>query len=71
MESDEDTAELKNILLIKDDNLLIKDRHDETVEVALQKDDTLRLNGNSNSLISAPTTAAPDSEGRDNLAPDQ
>ena len=70
MESDEDTAELKNILLIKDDNLLIKDNHD-TVEVAAQKDDTLRLNGNINTLISTPTTAAPDSEGRDNLAPDQ
>jgi serine/threonine protein phosphatase PrpC len=69
VESDEDTAELKNILLLDNDQLLIKNRHDDTVEVAIQNDDTLKINDGN--LIGTPTTAAPDSEGRDNLAPDQ
>ncbi|MEO8398142.1 MAG: Stp1/IreP family PP2C-type Ser/Thr phosphatase [Chloroflexota bacterium] len=70
VESDEDTDELKNILLLDDDQLLIKSRHDDTVEVEIQNDDTMKIPGGG-SLISTPTTAAPDSEGRDNLAPDQ
>ena len=69
IETDEDTDELKNLLLLDDDQLLIKNHTEDTVEVSIQNDDTLRITGNN--LISTPTTAAPDSEGRDNLAPDQ
>ncbi|MBI1258485.1 MAG: Stp1/IreP family PP2C-type Ser/Thr phosphatase [Chloroflexi bacterium] len=69
VESDEDTDELKNILLLDDDQLLIKNHTDDTLEVSIQNDDTLRITGGN--LISNSTTAAPDSEGRDNLAPDQ
>ncbi len=84
-ESDEDTDELKNILLL-DDDLLIKEQKDpkerrsDTIEVSAvdpettlhvpENESTLRLNG-SNTIITIQTNAAPDSEGRDNLAPDQ
>lgn len=85
LESDEDTDELKNILLV-DEDLLIQDRRDrkdrpgDTIEVSLidpestlkvpDSESALHLNGGSN-VITLQTNAASDSEGRDNLAPDQ
>jgi protein phosphatase len=69
-ESDEDTAELKNILLLDDHDLLIKNHQVDTVEITLANDDaTLKLNGNN--PLTHQTNAAPDNDGRDNLAPDQ
>lgn len=69
-ESDDDTAELKNVFVLNDGDLLVKEPQVDTVEVALPNDDT-PLNLNGNNPLSHPANAAPDSEGRDNLEPDQ
>jgi protein phosphatase len=85
-EADEDTSELKHILLLDDDDLLVQKPKDhaarpgDTVEINLSDAEstfrvqdteaTLKLNG-ANTVITLHTNAAPDSEGRDNLAPDQ
>ncbi len=58
-ELEEDTHELKNYLNL-DDPLIIKDPRRDTVEITLSDDD-----------IAVKTSAAPDSEGHDKLAPDQ
>ncbi len=69
-ESDEDTAELKNILVADDEDLIVKEDRTDTVEVSIPEDEAkLKLNGSN--LVTYPTNAAPDSEGRDNLMPDQ
>ncbi len=67
-ETDEDTHELKTILLMDDDNLIVKDGRD-TLEITPPVDGNGDLHTNGNDLITYST--APDSEGRDNLAPDQ
>ena len=74
VESDEDTDELKDLLLLTEDDLVVKDRSVDTIEVSLLSDDDTHdpsLDLNNDDLISYQTDAAPDSEGRDNLAPDQ
>jgi serine/threonine protein phosphatase PrpC len=69
-ESDDDTAELKNILVLNDNDLLVKEHQVDTVEVSVPADD-LQLKLNELDPGSQKTDAAPDSEGRDNLEPDQ
>ncbi|MFN8451840.1 MAG: Stp1/IreP family PP2C-type Ser/Thr phosphatase [Anaerolineae bacterium] len=67
-ESDDDTAELKNVLVLDDNDLLFTERQVDTVEVAIPNDDT-PLNGYN--PVMQNTDPARDSEGRDNLEPDQ
>ena len=69
-ESDDDTAELKNILVLNDNDLLVKEHQVDTVEVSVPADD-LQIKLNELDPGSQKTDAAPDSEGRDNLEPDQ
>ncbi len=66
---DGDTAQLKNILMLDDDELVVKDTRQDSLDMHNPNDDsTLKMNTN---LISYRANAAPDSEGRDKLAPDQ
>jgi protein phosphatase len=66
---DGDTAELKNILMLDESTLVVKDARKDILDLHNPNDDsTLKLNQN---YVTYPTNAAPDSEGRDKLAPDQ
>ncbi|MCC6801467.1 MAG: Stp1/IreP family PP2C-type Ser/Thr phosphatase [Anaerolineae bacterium] len=68
-ESDDDTRELKNMLVLNDDDLFVREHQVDTAEVPVPTDDPiLRLDAEP---VSQPTDAARDSEGRDSLEPDQ
>jgi serine/threonine protein phosphatase PrpC len=70
VEMDGDTAELKNILMLDESTLVVKDARKDPVDLHNPNDDsTLKMNNND--FISYHANAAPDSEGRDKLAPDQ
>jgi hypothetical protein len=64
VDMDGDTGELKNILMLDESTLVVKDGRKDPNE-----DSTLKLNNSS--FINYHANAAPDSEGRDKLAPDQ
>lgn len=70
-ESDDDTRELKNMLVLNDSDLFVREHQIDTVEVAASENQDVLLNLDLSEPVSEASDATLDGEGRDKLEPDQ